>query len=224
MDMRKMFLAALLAAALPAAAGDRIPIVDEGGIAGQWTAVPGTQLIPPYPPAYAGNPDEVCLVVGYLVNADGTTSDFSLLKSWASGGNRRDRDGFWKEFGDLASRALAQWRYAPRDAASAEPVYTAATFVFGRPDAVTATKAHCEVSDLAIRMLELRYNPRAARMMSGGIYDRLDIDPAVEERYAQETYLAREYRARVWERLGVRHERQAAAAMAANNDNQSTNK
>ena len=122
MDVRKMLFAALFAAALPAAAGERIPIVDEGGIAGQWTAVAGAQLMPPYPPAYAGNPDEVCLVVGYLVNADGSTSDFSLLKSWASGGNRRDRDGFWEEFGDLASRALAQWRYVPRDAASAEPI------------------------------------------------------------------------------------------------------
>lgn len=195
MRARTFLLAALVAAALPAiAAENRIPIADEGKLGDQWTLVPATQLMPPYPEAYASTPEEVCMVVGYLVNADGTTSDFSLLKSWASGDNSRSRKDFWAEFADLSSRALAQWRYAPREAASAKPVYTAATFVFGRPDAAMATKEHCEVADLATRLAELRYNGRAGRMMAGGIYSQLDIDPGVEERMRQRSVTWREER------------------------------
>ena len=193
MRVRTFLFAALAAAALPAlAAGDRIRIANEGMIGDQWSLVPATQLMPPYPPAYANDPEQVCLVVGYLVNADGTTSDFSLVKSWTSGSNARGRTDFWEEFGDLASRAVAQWRYTPRNAASAKPVYTATTFVFGTRDQIFATKAHCEVPDLADRLAELRYDGRASRLMSGGIYGQLDIDPYVDERRRQQAIAQRE--------------------------------
>ncbi len=185
MRARTLLILALVAAALPAFAADRIRIADEGRIGDEWTLVPATQLMPPYPDAYAKAPEQVCLVVGYLVNPDGTTSDFSLLKSWTSGSNSSSRKDFWSAFADLSSRALAQWRYAPKDPAAAKPVYTAATFVFGTPDAAAATKQHCEISNLTERLAELRYNGRAGRMMARGIYARLDIDPGVEERMRQ---------------------------------------
>jgi hypothetical protein len=192
MYARILCIAALFASALPALAADKIPIVDEGKV-DQWALVPGSQLMPPYPEAYVKNPEEVCLVVGYLVNADGHTSDFALLKSWTSGSNARTRGKFWGEFSDLASRALAQWKYAPKDAASAQPVYTAATFVFGTPQAAAAPKAHCHIAGgLATRLLELRYDPRAGRMMSRGIFSQLEIDPEMQERIRQEVLAHRE--------------------------------
>lgn len=191
MKTRTLILAAMIAVALPALAADRIKIADEGKL-DQWSLVAGTQLMPPYPEAYAGNPEEVCMVVGYLVNADGTTSDFSLLKSWTSGSNSRTRNKFWADFADLASRALAQWRYAPKAGASAAPVYTAATFVFGTPQAAAATKANCAISDLTKRLVELRYDSRANRRMAGGIFPRLDIDPALEKRLRMESAQHRE--------------------------------
>lgn len=192
MNMRIVLLAALAAMALPAMAGDKIPITDEGKIGDQWSLVPGTQLMPPYPEAYASEPEQVCVVVGYLVNADGHTSDFSLLKSWTSGSNSRSRSEFWKEFGDLASRALAQWKYAPIEAGSAKPVYTAATFVFGAPGAIAATKEHCAISDLSNRLAELRYDARASRLMAGGIFSELNIDPLEEERLRRRMMVQRE--------------------------------
>lgn len=195
MRARTLFLATTVAVALPAMATGKIKIADEGKL-DQWSLVPGTQLMPPYPEEYAGTPEQVCLVIGYLVNPDGTTSDFSLLKSWTSGSNSRTRNKFWADFGDMASRALAQWRYVPRDAASAKPAYTAATFVFGAPEMVADTKAHCEVSDLTKRLVELRYDSRAGRRMAGGIYSRLDIDPSLEKRLRIENTGERETRNR----------------------------
>lgn len=193
MKTRTLILAAMIAAALPALAADKILIADEGKL-DQWTLVPGTQLMPPYPEEYASKPEEVCLVVGYLVNADGTTSDFSLLKSWTSGSNARTRNKFWADFADMASRALAQWHYAPKAGASAAPVYTAATFVFGTPQAAAATRENCAISDLTKRLVELRYDARANRQMAGGIFSRLAIDPSLERRYRIETAQHREGR------------------------------
>lgn len=215
MHARTMLLAALAAIVLPVAAADRIPIVDEGAIGDHWTLVPGTQLMPPYPEAYASEPEQVCLVVGYLVNADGHTSDFSLLKSWTSGSNSGGRKKFWGEFADLSSRALAQWRYAPSGAASAKPVYTAATFIFGAPGAVSATKEHCAIHDLTARLVELRYDARASRLMKGGIYSQLAIDPGVEERLRQQALVQGEVHAHGQEAANVRNEQAAAAAEAA---------
>ena len=193
MKTRTLLLAAMIAVALPALAADKIKIADEGKL-DQWSLVPGTQLMPPYPEAYAGNPEEVCLVVGYLVNADGTTSDFSLLKSWTSGSNSRSRNKFWADFADLASRALSQWHYSPKGASSAAPVYTAATFVFGTPQAAAATKENCAISDLTRRLVDLRYDARAGRQMAGGIFSRLEIDPSLERRYRMESAQHREGR------------------------------
>lgn len=185
MRARSLVFAAVLVMALPAAAVDKIPVVDEGGIGPQWTLVPGTQVVPPYPPQFASAPEDVCLVVGYLVNADGTTSDFSLLKSWTSGDNSSARAEYWEAFGDLASRAIAQWRYAPAAGASSLPVYTAVTFAFGDPQTVARTKARCALSGLAARLFELRFDARANRRMAGGIFSRLEIDPYLENRRQQ---------------------------------------
>lgn len=192
MQFRMLVVAAMAAATFPVMASDRIPVLNQGAIDAQWTIVPGTQLMPPYPDSYAKDPEEVCMVVGYLVNADGTTSDFALLKSWASGGSSRARSKLWAEFADLSSRALAQWRYTPKDPASALPVYTATTFVFGNQANALATQEHCAVPDVAQRLVELRYDPRAGRMMAGGVYARLDIDPKLEERYRQQDIANRE--------------------------------
>lgn len=211
MSARAILLAAMVAVAFPAAAADRIRIADEGKLGSEWTLVPGTQLMPPYPEAYAKDPEEVCLVVGYLVNTDGTTSDFSLLKSWTSGSNARNRNKFWGEFADLSSRALSQWRYAPA-APGARPVYTAATFVFGTPGAAAATKAHCEVASLTERLVELRYDPRAHRKMAGGIFSRLDIDPFVEERLRQRIAAQREMDSRNRDAAATQEMLQRAAA------------
>ena len=190
--MRMLVVAILGALAFPALSADRIPIANEGTTADRWAPVPGTLYTPAYPDQYASEPEEVCLVVGYLINADGHTSDFALLKSWSSGSNSRGRTEFWETFAGAASQVMAYWQFAPKPGAQAAPVYTASTFVFGRPENSAATQARCAVSDLTQRLVELRYDGRAGRLMGRGIYGRLDIDPEVEERFRQQAVMARE--------------------------------
>jgi hypothetical protein len=190
--MRTLLLAAMAALALPGAAAERIPVVDEGAIGDRWSAVPGTMFAPAYPEAYAAGNERVCVVIGYLLNADGHTSDFSLLKSWTSGSNARSRTEFWEAFAGDSSRVLSVWKFRARPGVtSPHPVYTAATFVFG-PGNPAETKAHCAIPDLSRHLAELRYDTRAGRLMSGGIFSRLDIDPAAEVRRKRRATTQRE--------------------------------
>lgn len=176
-------LGCLLAAA-QASAGERIKVKDEGGIRDAWNLAPGTQLVvPPYPPEHAANKADVCVAVGYLIGKDGTTSEFSMLKSWASTKPAGDGDAYWGTFARYASAALSQWRFAPKpEVADPKPVYTVATFVFSdRPTA--ELRGNCAIPSLQMHLLELRNDPRMGRRMSRGIFAQLEIDPLMEQKY-----------------------------------------
>lgn len=176
-------LGCLLVAA-QASAGERIKVKDEGGIRDAWNLAPGTQLVvPPYPPEHAANKADVCVAVGYLIGKDGTTSEFSMLKSWSSTKPAGDGDAYWGAFARYASAALSQWRFAPKpEVADPKPVYTVATFVFSdRPTAELRGK--CAIPSLQMHLLELRNDPRMGRRMSRGIFAQLEIDPLMEQKY-----------------------------------------
>jgi hypothetical protein len=202
MRTRILPLALLVAAmALPAAAAaaDHIRVVAEGTIGDEWTLAPGEQLAAPlYPAEYAANPDQVCVAIGYLLGPDGRPSDFALLKSWTSGDNSRSRTDYWRAFSQAASRALAQWHLVPRPGVkSPRPTYTIATFMFG-PAASAGTREHCAIANLQTRLLELQYDSRANRLMSRGVFSRLEIDPDLKERFRLSRINAREAVSMPW--------------------------
>jgi len=207
MRMRNLLMVATVAMAFPTMAADRIPIADEGTIGDRWSLVPGTRFVPAYPAEYASTPEEVCVTVGYLLNADGHTSDFALLKSWSSGSNSRGRTKFWETFAGAASEALARWQFAPEPGVTPRPVYTAATFTFGRVGA-TGTREHCAIADLTTRLVELRYDARASRLMSRGVFSELDIDPLLEERLRHRRVMAREDRDQAMMANAIREQQQ----------------
>lgn len=171
-----------------AQAPEKIPVVSEGGIRDRWMLAPGATLpVPAYPKAYAANNAEVCLAIGYVLNADGTTSDFSLLKSWSADEPKLQRNEYWSTFAADASAALARWKFAPRpDVTEPKPVYTVATFLFGATNA-TELRRKCAIPSLTTRLVELRYDAKAGRKMAfAGVFDRLDLDPGMVTRVDQQ--------------------------------------
>lgn len=170
---------------------DRIRVVNEGGIREAWTLPPGSRLpVPGYPDAFAERQSEVCVALGYLINPDGHTSDFALLKAWSAKEPRQDRDRYWRAFAEVASAALAQWRFAPKpDVAVPRPVYTVATFVFGSANVLESSK-RCAIPNLRQRIADLNQDSRARRRMNANdIFDRLELDPTREARYRGQSYL-----------------------------------
>ena len=177
-----LLLATLLAAS--ANAGDRIRVANEGGIRDAWTLPAGAKLaVPAYPAAFAASPAEACVAIGYLIHADGHTSDFALLKAWGAQEPGQRREAYWGEFAGAAASALAQWRFVPKpEIGSPRPVYTVATFVFASADA-RETRKRCIIPNLAMHLIELRQGGRARRRMTdNSLFERLDIDPALEAR------------------------------------------
>lgn len=179
-------MAIALATAPPAAAApaadQRIGVANEGGIRGAWTLAPGAQLAAPeYPQAFLARGDAVCVGVGYLLNPDGSTSDFTMLRAWNSASGESEPDpGYWSAFAEAAADALKQWRFQPRpEVTDPKPVYTVATFVFGAKGAMADLRSHCAIPNLAVRLRELQAG-RSRRIAGSEILERLDLGTVVD--------------------------------------------
>ena len=142
-------------------------IVNEGGIKDQWTLAEGVPLAAPgYPAHLVEQGDSVCLALGYAIQPDGSTSDFSVVKSWSSGGEQPD--AYWDAFAQASAGAVSQWKFAPRpEIRQPKPTYTVATMQFmGKPAMDGAElRSHCRIEDLAA-MVEKnsRNNPMNSRV------------------------------------------------------------
>jgi len=166
----------LYATCATAFAAEDIRVVNEGGIRDEWTLPPGYKLaMPQYPADYANQPTEVCVAVGYLINPDGSTSDFALLKSWSSiDVPNKSSQEYWSAFANAAAQALSQWRFQPRPEVTVpRPVYTVATMIFA---ASLELRSHCAIPNLATRLRELRHDSGARRKMNTALFDRLELD------------------------------------------------
>ena len=133
--MSRLLVACVLSlVSLHVVAEERPRIVNEGGIKDQWTLAEGVPLAAPgYPAHLVERGDSVCLALGYAIKPDGSTSDFSVVKSWSSAG--KQPDAYWDAFAQASAGAVSQWKFAPRaEVRQPKPTYTVATMQFmGKP-------------------------------------------------------------------------------------------
>ncbi len=155
--IRTAMLIALLGAvsATPLAhAQATVRIANEGTIRDQWMLADGVKLAAPgYPAGFAARGENVCVAVGYRINPDGSTSDFTLLRSWSSTtGEKEPVAGFWDAFSQASAAALTQWKFKPRpEVATPRSVDTVATMTFMGKQAEdpAGLRGHCRIDDLA---------------------------------------------------------------------------
>lgn len=175
---RRFGYGALVLASLPALAAEPVRVANEGDIKHAWTLPAGTRLpAPAYPPKFSDRALEVCVGVGYLVNADGSTSHFALLKGWNSeSGEREPTPGFWAEFAHASAAALQQWRFQPRPEVSRPvPVYTVATMLFGKQGATVSAdlRRRCAIPNLHRHLADIRTDPAKRRLLDTDLFDRM---------------------------------------------------
>ena len=95
-------------------AGEDVRVAGEDEIATQWIQLTSNAPLG-YPAEFADRGDNVCLAMGYAINNDGTTSDFSLLGSWNSAtGDVEPVPGYWGAFAQAGANALSHWQFEPR--------------------------------------------------------------------------------------------------------------
>ena len=165
--VRSLLLACLVVASGVSFAGELrianqpVRIADEGAIGDRWMVAGDTPLqSAPYPAEFAGQPNNVCVALGYRVKADGTTSQFRVLEQWnEASGKREPQPGFNDAFARAAISAVAQWKFAPRDGVRRpEAVDTVTTMAFrARSDMpVESVRGKCAIADLTAYLDDLR--------------------------------------------------------------------
>lgn len=164
-----------------------VRIANEGGIRDEWMLADGVTLSAPgYPASFAQRGDNVCVAMGYRINPDGTTGEFTMLRGWSSsGGEKEPVEGFWDAFSRASASALSQWRFKPRpEVGTPRPVDTVATMTFMGKQAqdAAALRAQCKVSDLA-SLLEQAKVERADR----GDLNRHQLDRTFRQQTRSET-------------------------------------
>jgi hypothetical protein len=146
----RLLAGALALASIASAAAERIDIVSEGATNKIW-APPAQPLAPAYPAIVKDN-DQVCVGVGYMIEKDGSTSGFMILRSWSRAhGSGDDANPAIEPFARNALAAVQQWKFSPLQAGKERKVYTATTFAFDREATGDAAelKHKCVVGNLS---------------------------------------------------------------------------
>lgn len=133
------------------ASAGRITIVSESDSAKLWSPAPGVvQVRAGYPTTVADRAQDVCVNIGYLINANGTTSDFTQMKAWSSvSPGEEPKPELVQPFVQSAAAAVSMWRLASKSARP-KSIYTSATFVFsgGKSMSEEALGAKCRIDNL----------------------------------------------------------------------------
>ena len=74
-----LVIAAALAATVASAEDRRLNIINEGTAPGTWQPVAETMAVPAYPGVVADKSEDVCVSIGYMIDDEGSTSDFAVL-------------------------------------------------------------------------------------------------------------------------------------------------
>lgn len=136
-------------------------VANEGEIRDEWRIADGVKLgAPGYPGAFADRGESVCVAMGYRINPDGTTGNYTLLKAWSgTSGDREPAEGFWDAFAQASAAALGEWKFAPRQpGASPRAVDTVATMTFSGARAVEPSelRARCRIDDLTAYLEQVK--------------------------------------------------------------------
>lgn len=155
-----VFLACLTLLSASVWAQDKERIANEGSIGDKWMLSDGETLATAQYPGYmAPRGDNVCIALGYLINKDGSTSEFSVLKQWNSeSGEKEPVDGFWQAFAVAGADAVSQWKFKPRPGVdNPVPTRTVAILGFNAGQGVDAAELrnHCHIADLRAHLADL---------------------------------------------------------------------
>ena len=144
--------AATFAVAAGAFAADKIRIVDTDVAAKEWVPLAGKPLVAAPYPALADKSRDVCVNLGYLINKDGSTSDFGVLRVWSSENPAVDASPkALQPFVQSAAAAASMWKFEVTPGANKDRVvYTSApiAFVGAKGTPAAEVRQRCQVVDL----------------------------------------------------------------------------
>jgi hypothetical protein len=164
---RLMALAAAVAAAIiapPLRSADPPEIVSEKEAGQRWSPAPGvSRVVAGYPTTVADRSQDVCVNIGFFINMDGSTSDFSEMKAWHGAHPDDNPKTEWvRPFAQSAAAAVSLWRFVPVSEKS-QPIYTSATFAFNGSKTLAPEQIldRCRIDDLSEHVAQARREAEA---------------------------------------------------------------
>ncbi len=147
--MKRLLVAMVLVVAGAAVAEQpQVRVVDEGKLDTVGLSMSARLPAAGYPAAYATSKDDVCVAIGYTVNADGSTGNFRLLRAWSSERSRAENDPRYLEaFTAAATEAVSQRRYPAHG--TSPLIATAATITFEGSGTANRLADRCKINQLA---------------------------------------------------------------------------
>lgn len=140
--------------------GQLARIIDEGRLGEHRIAADGKLLPPGLPASLVESKGDVCVSVGYNIRANGTTSNWMVLKSWSSiDGEDKLDPTYAAEVRSVAVTAVKGWKFRDADGGSRiQPLFTATTFSFtGNGEVDTAElRNRCRISDLTAHIQSVK--------------------------------------------------------------------
>jgi len=129
---------------------DRIDIVSEAQANKLWLPDPNArQFVAGYPESAPDKARDVCVSIGYLIGADGRTSNFTEMKSWTNA----TQDGALKQeeaapYVQVAALVVSQWKFVP--VGKPHSIYTSSSFAFdgSRKLGEEGIRGQCRIDDL----------------------------------------------------------------------------
>ena len=150
MDTLRSCAAATAVFATGLAFANRIDIVSEAQASKLWVPDPiQRQYVAGYPDAVADKSRDVCVSIGYLIKPDGSTANFTEMKSWdgaAADGALGQAEA--APYVQVAALVVSRWRFVP--IGKPHSIYTSASFAFdgSNPLGEAAIRDHCRIDDL----------------------------------------------------------------------------
>ena len=137
------------AAATAPAADERLLVLSEGKADRYWTLQDDFPA-PAYPPGVTPDTGDVCVAIGYRLDADGVPFDFVGLKRWSAPAKGTQDPHRLDIFEQTAVSTLQRRKFVPAAGTAAHRVVTATTFAFAAsPGSDTARlRKHCEIPNL----------------------------------------------------------------------------
>ena len=150
MNHTQCFTLTLAVLACGTAAAGRINIISEQDVTRSWSRAPNAAMVIAGYPSQVPQPSpNVCLNLGYMIKADGSTSDFVQMKIWSSDPSQLAGSASLEPFVQSAAAAVSMWKFVPTKG-KGRSVYTSATFAFDGSKTLSAgqIEEYCRIADL----------------------------------------------------------------------------
>ena len=150
------------------AAGDGFAVLSEGQLNQYWVHSSTNVLVPELPAVHEQGSNQVCLAVGFSIDAKGRASGAKPLTRHSSTELSKQTSRYWRQFDKSGEKLVNSWRFTPAPTApKPQPAYSVAYLVFANEGQTAAVNDACRITDLVAFIKQSQSKKEGDRNMRG---------------------------------------------------------